>query len=243
MDNPRDLAGVIGKARLAELRAIVDPEGRKGNWLRLLTDRQLAEVFFRLRQGAAPYAVTRYAQKEWNIQPHSSSKSLARAMAQFRDSAVGDIRKEVFSKKGTEKEAKKVEKVAGDLVRKIQPLEEYQWMIQEQKKRIQAILTEERKENIQLNATDKMMEHFKRMLEGLVEVAVRLGLVDAQPSEFNVNIKTQFDKLLNLPDVRNQSGKMVDACSKFVSMLEESSVIFEQDSDGVYQPVEEKCKR
>jgi len=241
-DNPKDLAEVLGKHRMAELRKIVNPPGKRGSWLRFLNDSQLAEVFFMLRNGDPPYGVCRYVQKQWGIQVNSSTKSLSRAMTDFRNKAVGEIRKEVFANRGTLTDVKKLEKTAEKAFDKINVLDEYAFMVQTQKSRIKALLELESK-SIPMEITDKALANFKDMLDGCVKTAISLGIVDAKPSEFNVNIKTQFDKLLGNPEIGQNTGKLTEACSRFIELLEESSVDLEQNDDGTFIAIDPNKKQ
>jgi hypothetical protein len=67
----------------------VSPPGKQGTWLRLLNDKQLAEIYHRLRLGQPAYRLASIAQKEWGIRRKASPKSLARAIRKFKEDTLG----------------------------------------------------------------------------------------------------------------------------------------------------------
>jgi len=235
---PQDFAEVVGEAKIKQLRESVNPTGKKGTWMRVLNDKQLAEVYFRLNNGEAAYAVTCMIQRDFRIKQKTDVKSMARAVRKFRDDVVGEIRCELQNAGKTQKEITTAENAVAKIADKVDAVQEFIWLIQTQRTRIQNLVTaESNSEFAAFEMTDKAMKNFKEMLEGYTSLCIRLGIKDSVTPELNIRLKGQFDHVMKHV-VGNDRAKMVQACDAFVEQLEDACVMLTQNEDGSFSKVE-----
>ena len=231
---PADYAEVVGTTKIHELRQAVDPVGKKSTWLKVLNDTQLAEIFWRLHEGEAPYSVTRMIQKLWKIKPESDPKSLSRSVSNFYKKTVGELRREITAVGATPKEIAIAEKKVAVVSEKVEALNEYIWMIQMQKNRIKAFMAAEDKSGVPYNVTDKAMTNFREMLDGYTQLCVKLGILDQVPPEINIKMKHQFESLMQVT-VKDDKPKLIRAVDTFLEQLDDACVLLTHNEDGTYQ--------
>ena len=130
MEEPNDIAGkveITAADLIHRLREAVQPEGRKGLWLRHLNDKQLAEVYHRLRSGQTLHRVVTVVQRDWGIMKTSEVKSLARGLKKFKLKVLGLFQQATNAK---DKEANRpLTKRARKIVDHLDKMERYRWLI------------------------------------------------------------------------------------------------------------------
>jgi hypothetical protein len=233
---PKDFAEVVGDSKLSQLREAVAPKKKRGSWLRHLDDKQLSEVYFRLSKGESALSIARIAQKEWGVMKKSSTVSLGRAVRDFADDVLGEIRalaiREANPLKKPTEEASRVVALSKEVSKKLDAVKEYIWMIEAQKVRINSLIKAESK-SIPFEVTDKALRNLREMLDGYATLCIKLGIVDSRPPELNVNLKHQFENIMQTV-VRNDKAKLMNACDQFVSQLEQSAIMLTQNDDGSF---------
>ena len=235
---PKDFAEIVGEAKIKQLREAVKPPNKKGSWMKVLSNPQLAEVYYRLHGGEACYSVTSMIQRDWRINSKSDVKSMARAVRKFRDLTVGEIRTELQNAGKSNKEIEKVEKTATSIAEKVDTVKEYIWLINTQKTRIQAMVAAEVSSAYAgFEMTDKALKNFKEMLEGYTALCVRLGITDTVTPELNIKMKHQFGHVMKHV-VGNDKAKMIQFCDAFVEKLEDACVTMTQHDDGSFSVAE-----
>lgn len=238
---PKDFSEVINPEKLKTLKNAADPNGQKGSWMKFLSDRQLAEVYFRLCKGEAPHSIVKMCQREWKIFPKSQTSSLARTLRKFKSEVVGEIRQDVLDSGGSSRDADKAESMATSVAKKIDALKEYAWLISKQKTRIELMITAEGGVKLPYEFTDKAMKNFKEMLDGYAALCFRLGVMDAVPTEMSVKLKHQFDQIMNVV-VKDDKSKMIQACDKLSNLIEDSCILLKQTTEGTYTADEDDNK-
>lgn len=228
---------VTGAILIKKLREIVKPPGKKGLWLRHLSDRRLAEVYHRLKMGQAGYRIAKIAQDEWGILKTSDTKSLARAVRIFRDKTVDLITIEKSTAPDTEPERKRVasaaQKRALRIRKNLDALGRMRWLIDVQTERIVAMATTEVRENVSFKSTDKSIGELRELLDTYMKWAVETGVYDAKPHELQVNFKHQFDGLVG--NLSNDGARLISAADKFLELAENAALTMVMDDTGKYQ--------
>jgi len=233
---PNDIAGkveVTGASIVKRLRRIAQPPGRKGTWLRLLSDRQLTEIFHRLRRGQTPAHIMRIVRNEWGIMEKSSNKSMRRALAKFRDQAIGQINVEMVDPNKPPEDKKVIRKLKDKIKDKLDGMGRLRWLIEIQSERIELYRSTEKKTNVPLKSTDRSVKILGELLNQYVCRCMELGLLDAPPSEFNLNVKHRFDGLMK-HTVGDGGVAMIEATSTFLAEAEKSALTMEIGDDGRY---------
>jgi hypothetical protein len=224
---------VTGQQIIKRLRDIVQPPGKKGLWLRLLSDRQLAEVYHRLKRGQTAYHVSKICQDDWRIQRDSSIQSLSRGMLRFRDAILGDIQKDAVKSEEGKKEFAARKKRGSAIVNKLDGLGRLRWLIERQTDRIQALLDREQSA-IPFQMTDKSIKVLGELIEQYLRLQMELGLIDSKPEEFNLNIEHKFKAILTGMQFTDDGHRLAIAANKFLEMASEASIIMEPEADGTY---------
>jgi len=225
---------------IKQFREFISPPGKKGLWLRHLNDRQLAEVYHRLKSGQGLAHVIKICQTEWNINKKSDPKSLSRALTAFKKQFIGEIQALVTKNPAEEKAKDALAARARTVVKKLDGMDRLRWLIEVQTERIEA-LREKEKAVMPFKQTRQEIETLTGLLDTYMGYCVRLGLVDSKPTEFNLKVKHQFNDLLGaLPD---QGSRVVEAGEQLFKLLEENSIVMKYDTEtGSYHVNEEDLK-
>jgi len=232
---PQDVAGkveVTAQQTINKLREAVQPKGKKGLWLRHLSDRRLSEVYHRLRMGQSSHHIAKMAKMEWGVMKDSDIKSLSRGVRQFRDKVVGDLKAEGYKTPERKEVAESVRRRGKYLTEKLDGLSRLRWLIDTQTERV-ALLVEKEKTSLPFRFTGKEVKYLGELLEMYVRFQIDLGLLDAKPAEFNLTVKHRFDGLLQ-NSLRGGGVSMIEATNKFLEMAEEKALTFKLTDDGAY---------
>jgi hypothetical protein len=237
-DIPKDLqssAELTSAVVIQKLRAVCCPPGKKGTWLRLLNDRQLAEVYHRLKLGQPSYRIARIAQEEWGIRKKAEVKSLARAVRKFKEEALGLIHVEKTAPSEDRKElGRKLEGKALTLTKKVDGLGRLGWLIERQTERV-LLLMDREKNALPFKFTGDEIETLSDMIEKYVKLQVTLGIVDTPPPEINLNVKHRFDGLLQ--HTVQGGTAVIEAADRWLQKCEESALTLRRSEDGRYELV------
>jgi hypothetical protein len=227
----------VGPVMMTRLRDIVRPKGRKGLWMRELTDSQLAETYLRLKRGAAVYEVCSIAQRDFGVKRKSTTRSLCRAMTLFAKEVIGEIPTALASTHQTpqSKEEPKELSVKGKrIVKKLDGLGTLAWVIEKQLGRFEMSLERESTIKMPLKHTDVIV---KRLFEGLaqfVDHSIKLGLVDAKTPELSLKVKHLFDGVMKT--IGDDSGqKVIAAGQRFLELAAENALTLVPDECGSYR--------
>lgn len=238
---PRDIetaTQVTGAHLLRSMRDAVAPAGKKGTWLRMLSDKQLAEVYHRLRLGQPAYKIAQIAQREWGVKRRANVKSLARAVRKFKEDTLGLLQVEKTApSEGRKEMGRKMEAKALKIVEKVDGLGRLGWLIERQTERIELLLERE-KNALPFQMTNKEIGTLTDMIEKYVQLQIKLGVIDAKPSEINLNIKHKFDALMS---GTVQGGTAVlETADKWLQKCEENALTLRL-TDGRYELVKEEA--
>lgn len=238
---PRDLAGkveVSSEQLLEKLRDAVQPHGKKGTWLRHLSDKRLIEIYHRLKMGQNIYQVVRIAQNEWNVMRSSHVKSLARAVRAFRDKTVGllQVAPTIQTHGSTREERRSAADILGlrgkRIVKQLDGVGRLRWLIDVQSERV-ALLVEREEDALPFQITGDEVKTLGKLLSDYMKMQMDLGLIETKPHEFNVNVKHKFAGLLE-HSVQGAGDTMAQAAGKYIELAEKEALTFELGHDGAY---------
>lgn len=233
MPNVKAEVEVTGASVIKKLREIVQPPGKKGLWLRHLSDQKLAEVYHRVRMGQSAHHITKIAQKDWGVMKNSTPKSLARAMVTFRDKVLGEIKVDAIKSPEGKKEYGARKKRAKRITDKLDGMGRLRWLIEVQTDRLEQLIERESK-SLPFKTTDKTVEILGGLIDKYIQYMMDLGLVDSKPPELNVNISHKFSQLIGvLPD---DGARLISAANRFLDMATKEAILMEPDSTGVFAP-------
>jgi hypothetical protein len=244
LSEPTDLKGkveVTGQHMIQRLREAVSPPGKKGLWLRKLNDKQLAEVYHRLKLGQKTSHIVRIAQVEWGIMRRSQPCSLNRGVLAFKEKVVGELQQEAH-RLGKEAGKRFIDKTTQKGARALQKLDSIgrlRWLIEVQTERLELLYTREKTVQIPLKMTEKTVEVLGLLLEKLIKFEIDLGLRDARPQELELRVKHYFDRLLAGEEAAGGGNTMLIAANKLIEDLSKDSVLMTVYEDGAYA-VEDK---
>jgi len=217
--------GMIKKLRLA-----VQPPGKRGSWLKHLSDSRLVEVFFRLSNGASPYGVAAMAQTDWGVEPKSEVKSLSRAVYKFRDKTVGDIQIAKMSVPAKDKgQVEEMSKRARKITENTHTIEYLAKAVVYQFERVETLVARE-KTSIPFKFTDKAMSTLTDMVDKLTRLQIELGLLDSRPNEWNLNVQHKFAGMMQ-HTIGKDSEKVTAAIGKFVELLDKKALTMKIDPE------------
>ena len=237
----KDKIQVTARQEMQRLRSFVSPPGKKGLWLRKLNDRQLAEVYHRLKIGQPAYRVVKIAQFDWGVMRKSQPASLNRAMVLFKEKVVGEIKLEGdrHNKEDKKKFLARSTKKGERSVKKLNSLGRLRWLINVQTERLVLLRSKEKSTNMPLMMTEKTVEVLGDLLEKLIKHEIALGLRDAKPSELSESVKKYFDAMLKKVDGDPLAGGsggnvMISAANKMLEAVAQDAVLMTINEDGGY---------
>jgi len=238
---PEDIEGMVevtGAAMIKKLRHEVAPVGKRGTWMKHLSDARLTEIYVRLKKGQAPNMIARIVQDDWGMMRESSVKSLARAVRTFKDSVIGDLQIEQVASDEEKRLTRRQKEKAQRITKNVDTLGRLMWLIEVQTDRIQD-QREREKKNMPFKQTTTDIRILSETLERTVRLQMELGLLDAKPSEHSVTVKHQFDKMMGAGQLQDDGAVLVSGMSSFLEMVAAESVLMTQNADGTFTPVEE----
>lgn len=227
-----EMVSLSGESLIKQLREVVAPPGKKGNWLKHLSDKRLLEVYHRLRIGQSSAHISKVVQIEWGIQKSSPVKSLARAITMLRKKVVGEIFQGEDRKN---KERKKLSSLAGKRGNKISEQLDAMALkieiIKLQHERVKELRVKE-KASIPFKFTGKEIALLDAMLSEFLNMEIKLGLRDSKPSEYNILMKYQFEGLIG--QFQDGGQKMLEVSQKFLEAAEDEALTLAINDDGTY---------
>lgn len=237
--SPKELAKLAGKSLIKKLREVVQPPGKKGTWMRYLTDEQLAEVYYRLRAGQRPATISRIAQDEWHLMKQSARGDLSRIVIRFRNKVLNDVDVALAKGQVEKEEIKALVKKAKHILDKLDTLGRYRWVIDVQTKRIAASVKREQERDEEVPQTDQSIRILGELLKELIKLEIELGLKDSVPNEVLRGMKQAFDEVVKkIPDGGMRMGA---AALQFLEMAEKDTVVMARGKDGQYEMIEENA--
>lgn len=242
---PADIKSKIeltGESLLQRLRETVQPPGKKGTWLRKLNDKQLAEVYQRLKAKQTSLHICRIAQNEWGVMRSSPIKSLTRAVVALRDKMIGTVERLPTKTQ----EDKYLQKLLQKRKREVEDLDlqgRYNWLTEVHTERLILSLEQERRLNIPLKQTTMISEELRKTMDGNKDLALKTGALDAKPTEHLVKIQHGFQRLGEMLD-KEPGGRRAlnDVALKLIEQIEEEGMIWETKRmpDGSYVAIDPK---
>ena len=223
---------LTGAQIVKKLRAAAHPAGQKGNWMKHLSDKQLSEVYHRLKLGQNAVHIAKIAQSQWGLMQGSESRSIARSIRKFGKKVLGEMQ---LAKLDAKQEAKQIEsdmRKAKRVVDKLDGLGRLRWLIDVETDRLEA-LREREKAAIPFKFTDRTVQTLGVLLDMYMKWQVELGIVDSKPSEYNVNIKHGFEGIME-HTVQGNGNRMVDATHRFLEMAKQKALTLKRADDGSY---------
>lgn len=238
-DGIKELVETVPKPLIDRLRRLVAPPGKKGTWLRHLSDAQLSEVYFRLKLGAACYALARMAQEQWGVMVQSQAQSLARSVRSFRDKALGDLQlAKITGDNKDSSQNKKVVKVldkkAKDLVEKCDGLAVMAWGILSQQERITVMMQYENEVGYMSKQTDQAFKVLSDMVSQYIKLQIELGVVGPGPAPGDVHFHAHIKGMVGALSATERE-KMADVANRFAELIQAKSIKLIQDEDGSWR--------
>ena len=227
-------------ALVKRLREAAQPPGKKGLWLRHLSDKRLLEVYYRLKQGQASHHICKIAQQEWRVMPGSETKILAEGLRKFRDRVLGLIpieRHTVTVEGARERREKAAEqsKRAQKIAKKVDGMQVLADLIDVQWGRVQAMAAAESKDFYR--GTDSAVKILGEILGKFIQFEMDLGILDARTPELTLKLKHSFDGILRRV-ATDDGARMIAATEKLLKASEEDAVEMKVAEDGEFAPAD-----
>jgi hypothetical protein len=236
----QDNISLTSEELLAALRKAVSPPGKRGTWLQKLSNRQLAEVYHRLKMGQSSYKVVQIAQRDWKVEVDSSVKSLCRAVRAFKLKVMGDL--QLINGRGTQQGREisaKLQEKADRLIEKLDAMGRMRWLIEVQTDRIELYREKETTTRLPFKATDQSIKVLGELLTQFVCMQRDLGAIPQVPMEISLTTKGKFDEVMR--GLGPDGMRVADAVGRFLGWSETHAVkMLMDEKTGVYVPVGDK---
>jgi hypothetical protein len=222
------------KTLLKKLRIAVTPKKTRGSWLKHLSDKQLAEVFYRLRRGQSASHIAKIAMTEWGVSG-ASAKSLARPLRDFKTKILPEIQlaNQAMEKAGGESKSTDLNGRAKRVSEKLDSLGRMAWLIEEQTDRFVMLREKEKQMKMPLKQTDTVFKALVDSLDQYTKLQIELGILDSKPSEHTLTIHSTFSGVME--QIGERGSIMVAAANNLAGLIEEATTTLEYDPEtGVY---------
>jgi hypothetical protein len=223
---------LTGASLLKRLRLATHPPGKKAICLQDLSDRQLSEVYNRLRLGQPLAHIARLIQKDWSVHRDFLQKSVERALSVFRDRVVPLL----YQK--PDKEPMKDRYKRGNQLKKatliskdLDALGRLRWVIEEQTGR--CLKWKELERAAPLTGATVDWKALADMCVKAVQLEIDLGVRDRAPSQHIVGHKVKFDQFLE--DIGDDGAeRLLSAADCFLTEIDSKLLTMEQSEDGTF---------
>lgn len=227
----RESVETAGRKLLEHLRECAHPKGKKGLAIRDLADRQLLELFFRLKFGTPSEQMARMLQRNWKFKPKMPLKSLAARIRTFRERAITPLLIHDNNLSPRDQETKHNATVlAKKISNKLDALATFRWAVSAQESRCKKWLNIEKR--VPMKEIAKELKMLAEMCKDYLNLEMDLGLRERQPDETSVVHKSQFDLIVG--GFENQGKTMLSIVNNVLKEAEEHVMTLEMGEDGVY---------
>lgn len=233
-------AGLLPKSKIKELREAAAPPGKRPSWLNQLSDRRLAEVYLRLKDRQKVSHICRIVQNEWGIMRTSEVRSMARSLQNFKDKVISELKQEVKPTNEIRKQQSATEqKRAKRIKERLDSLGSWRWLIDVQAQRVELAFNREKQVGMNLKQTEETIKTLGELLDKYVNRLIQLGILDAQPSDWNMDLRQKFEALTGKM-IKTDGSEIIKATSTFLERAEKEAetVDYQRDESGVYRPAE-----
>jgi hypothetical protein len=228
---------LISKKTLEMLRAAanekVTPAG-KLSCLSKFSDRQLIEVYLRLRKGYDLDHIIRIIQKDWGFYSTIKATKVMKHLVNFRDTVLTSVQKEIIQE--ISQGDKSVTKRTHRTLESLDGLGALRWLITEQMERVQLYRECETVAGMPMTATDTSVKELGVLLDKYLDIEMKLGLLEPTPSKMEQDINKKFQGLV-LGNLQNDGRSIIEAASKFLDYAERETLTIEADTEGKYSVV------
>lgn len=255
----KDKTELTGRSLMCRLREAVDPPGKRSGWMAALNDKQLAEVYHRLRLNQPMYRIAKVCMDDWGFEANAMIKSVIRAIRSFRDKVLSPIEQERLNPSPPAKEPEEPEDIeeseepeepekpekrrsvsvvhrAEKIAKKLDAMGRMAWLIEMQTDRIESLMRREAK-SLPFKMTDASMSLLSDMLEKYVQLQIKLGVLDSKPSEYNFYIKNKFESIMQHSVTPGTA--MPELCVRWLKKCEENALTLTENADGSFGIAEE----
>jgi len=231
----KDLKGLVELTppfEIQRMRGIVQPKGKKGTWLRFLSDKRLCEVYYRLKSGQSAHSIAIAVKRDWGLKRNSKTESLARAIRAFKSKALRELDTGKYASPDKKKESKRAKQFLNRLKDKVDGLKYMADLIQIQMERIKHSFEQESGGLVSVHLDDAVKVLFNG-IEKYVKLQIQLGVLDAKPEELRLHLQHRFGGVLEHV-VKDRGDTMKQFASNLLENLEASSIPLMLGQDGVY---------
>lgn len=228
---------VAAEAKLQVLREAVLPKGKKALWLRELADKQLVEVYQRLRMGQGAYKIAKLVQEKWNIRKDADTKSLAQAIQVFKLRTIGALKQKVENPTEAEKKVRaSLQKRAAKIKDTFDAAEAMAFLANMNLKRAASLADRELQTKIPSRILTTISETAFSQAQRFMDLQQKLGLIDVAPDMKRLELSVKLEKVVGaLPD---RGIRMAQLASALVTEMEADCIECETDENGNFIPVD-----
>jgi len=94
-------------------------------------------------------------------------------------------------------------------------------------------LVKREKTSLPFKFTDKTVKTLGELINMYIKFQIELGLIDSVPTETNLNVRHQFEGIMQ-NTLEHGGQNMMKATSKFMELAERHSLTLEMDDEGNY---------
>lgn len=209
------------------------------NPLNRLSDRQLAEVYFRLEKGQAINHIRRVIVTDWRIARDVHWLSMDGYLKRFKEDTLTPVKKALVEAKPKQKE--EIERNVKRIVEELDGLGSLRWLITEEMDRVEMWRMREKTAKLPLDGTNRVIKDLGELLEKYLRLEIDLGVIEPKESKLSLLLKEKFMYILD-QTVQNSGKNLLSATEAFLIEAEKEAISFEKGVDGEYVKSNQKEK-
>lgn len=208
------------KALLKHIRSVTNPPKKRGLFLRDFSDRQLLEIYFRMKAGQSDTKIGELIQKRWGRCTGKPAESMRIGLLTFRKRALSPL-DQIPETPDTEEDrqaariAKKAVKIRGAFLKKeLDILGRMRWTIEQLTQRCLRWENMEADRDIMYEQASKDWRLLVEACEKMAKLELELGVLERVPSQVQVDWRGKLDCILQ---GRSDGGEsLVSAMNTFM---------------------------
>jgi len=215
--------------------AVNTPYRGHKNILSSLNDRQLAEVYLKLKRGQEISAIAVSLKNDWGLYKSRALKDVEVYLSIFKKLVLSPIDQISIDPNASKREKKEITFKAQDIVESLDAMGSLRWLITEETERLKLWRDRERLLKLPIAGTEDTIKTLGKLLNDYIKLEVDLGLVESKQKSIRVNVQHNFESMIknNLPE---EGRNLLSATSSFLKSVEEEGITLTQNEEGVYIP-------
>lgn len=222
------------KALTDQLRKLSCVKNKEKTWIARLADRQLLEIFYRLKNDETAKSIARHVQQAWKINPTSSIHALSQGILKFQKRCKHLLEATALS---LQQESNSSDPLEADYDPE-DSLASLDFIAQSMRERIIGMIEKERKTGIKHPYLSRELQALSSLQKIILkqrayEMLHEDPLKERRLAQRQKGIREEFGALMK-NTTQDDRDRMVSAIGRFLELAKQHAVTLQVNPDGTY---------